>query len=71
MSNIEKLLESKNKNHRLFGLTVVDLKDSQGFYSGLYSNVNEMCEDNFEQLYCMLEKQNFKDPLDVILWLEC
>lgn len=71
MSNIQKLLESENRNHKLFGLTVVDLKDSQGFYSRLYRNVNEMSEDNFEQLFYMLEKQNFKDPLDVILWLEC
>ena len=55
----------------LFGDTVIDLMNSQGFYGRLYRSVNEMDGDRYEQLCDLIEKQDFKDPLDVVLWLEC
>ena len=45
--------------------TIKSLASSQGFYSRLYNELesNENCL-NF------LEEQNFKDPIDLILFLE-
>lgn len=71
MSNIQKLATTGNKNHRLFAATVVDLMNSQGFYSRLYRAVNEMDEESYDSLYNALENQHFNDTLDVIFWLEC
>lgn len=71
MSNIQKLAATGNKSHKLFAATIVDLMNSQGFYSRLYRAVNEMDEDSYTALYKQLESQNFNDSLDVIFWLEC
>ena len=71
MSNIQKLAEQGNKNHRLFASTIVDLMNSQGFYSRLYRAVNEMDDDNYNKLFKQLESQHFNDCVDVIFWLEC
>ncbi len=71
MSNIQKLAATGNKNHKLFAATIVDLMNSQGFYSRLYRAVNEMDESDYANLFEELEKQNFNDCVDVILWLEC
>ena len=59
------------KTTRIFAATVVDLMQSQGFYGRLYRSVNEMDEQNYSQLYDLIGRQNFKDPLDVVYWLEC
>ena len=71
MNNIQKLATNGNKNHRIFAATIVDLMNSQGFYGRLYRSVNEMDGDRYEQLYDLIGKQDFKDPFDVVLWLEC
>lgn len=71
MSNIQKLAANGNKNHRLFAAAIVDLMNSQGFYSRLYRAVNEMDDDGYSALFTELEKQHFNDTLDVVLWLEC
>lgn len=71
MSNIQRLAATGNKNHRLFAATIVDLMNSQGFYSRLYRTINEMDENNYATLYSELENQHFNDTLDVIFWLEC
>ena len=71
MNNIQKLAANGNKNHRIFAATVIDLMNSRGFYGRLYRSVNEMDGDRYEQLCDLIEKQDFKDPLDVVLWLEC
>ena len=71
MNNIQKLAAEGSKNHRIFAATVIDLMHSQGFYGGLYRSVNEMDNSRYEQLYELIGKQDFKDPLDVVLWLEC
>lgn len=70
MNNIQKLVMKGNLNHRLFGATVADLKDSQGFYARLFASVNELNEDGYNQLYALLSEQDFHDTLDVVLWLE-
>lgn len=71
MNNIQKLIAEGNKNHRIFAATVIDLMHSQGFYGRLYHSVNEMDNNCYNRLYTLIEKQDFKDPLDVVLWLEC
>lgn len=70
MNNIQKLVMKGNLNHRLFGTTVANLKDSQGFYSRLFTSVNELDEDGYNRLYALLDGQDFHDTLDVVLWLE-
>ena len=70
MSNIQKLANAKNQNRRLFADTVNTLRNSQGFYSRLFQTINQLSEDAYQELTCLLDKQNFKDSVDVILWLE-
>lgn len=71
MSNIQRLAADGNRNHRLFAATIVDLMNSQGFYSRIYRAVNEMNEEEYSALFTQLEQQHFNDSVDVILWLEC
>lgn len=71
MSNIEKLYKSKNKSKQLFASTILGFKNSQGFYSRLYREINGMCKESFAEFGKGLAKQNFQSSLDVIFWLEC
>ena len=71
MSNINKLLNSKNKNQRIFASAILDLKNSQGFYSRLFRDINLMEQETFSLFRKNLLKQNFNNSLDVVLWLEC
>lgn len=71
MTNIQKLVMQGNRNHRLFGATVANLKDSQGLYSRLFRDINDLDDDGYAQLYAQLDKQDFHDAMDVVLWLEC
>ena len=70
MSNIQRLAATGDKNHRLFASTIVDLMNSQGFYSRLYMIVNGLSENGYNTLYTQLAQQHFNDSLDVVLWLE-
>ncbi len=70
MSNIQKLATAKNKNRKLFADTVNTLRNSQGFYSRLFQTINQLSEEAYQELVCLLDKQNFKDSVDVVLWLE-
>ena len=70
MSNIQRL-SNGNNNQKLFDDTILTFMNSQGFYSRLYRVINELDEDGFDELSNTLEKQNFKDTLDVVFWLEC
>ena len=70
MSNIQRL-SNGNNNQKLFADTILTFMNSQGFYSRLYRVINELDEDGFDKLSNTLEKQNFKDTLDVVFWLEC
>ena len=69
MSNIQKLSNGTN-NEKLFADTILTFKDSQGFYSRLYRDINGLDDNGYMFLCRALEMQNFKDTLDVIFWLE-
>lgn len=71
MSNIQRLATEGEKNHKIFVATIVDLRHTKGFYGRLYNAVNEMDDESYAKFYKQLSQQNFKDPLDVIFWLEC
>ena len=69
MNNIQKLSNGTN-NEKLLAETILAFMNSQGFYSRLYQEVNNLEEIGYRLLCETLEKQNFKDVLDVIFWLE-
>ena len=71
MSNLEKLYKSKDKNKQIFASAILDLRTSQGFYSRLCRDIEQMDTEDFASLEQLLEKQNFQSTLDVVLWLEC
>lgn len=53
---------------------IQELSHSQGFYSRLYSNIISLKENNEEAFneWCKeVESLNFKEPIDVVLYLEC
>ena len=70
MSNLEKMKKDGNKNHYMFARTIEDLSTSQGRYSRLFNAVNNLSEDGYITLFNQIKETNFKDPVDVILWLE-
>lgn len=47
--------------------SIKDLAKCQGFYSRLYDYI---LTDNSEEFISELESQNFKDTIDLILYLE-
>ena len=56
---------------------IKSLAKGQGFYGRLYKHLEEVenqeygyTKENFEDLKNELEKQNFKDDLDVIFYFE-
>ena len=71
MSNLEKMKKDGNKNHYMFARTIEDLSTSQGRYSRLFNAVNNLSEDGYTTLFNQIKDTNFRDPVDVILWLEC
>jgi hypothetical protein len=59
-------------NYTMFVNTVNTLKSSQGFYSRLANQLNEMSEEDKERLKEHLNAQpKFNDQLDVVMFLEC
>ena len=53
---------------------IEELSHSQGFYSRLYSNIlylKENDEVSFNKWCEEIESLNFKEPIDVVLYLEC
>ena len=46
------------------------LSQSQGFYGRLLDDLYSVSEDVKETFLSHLEAQNFKDPLDLILYIE-
>lgn len=46
------------------------LAQSQGFYGRLLRSIDEMDEEDREKVWSDLESQNFKDVVDLILYLE-
>lgn len=58
-------------NYELFISTVESLKHSQGFYSRIAEQVNNMSDDEKSELEEQLNKlPQFKDSLDVVMYLE-
>ena len=47
------------------------LAQSQGFYGRLLRDIDEMNEEDQERFWSDLESQNFKDAVDLILFIEC
>ena len=47
------------------------LAQSQGSYGSLLRNIDEMDEEDREKVWSDLESQNFKDAVDLILYIEC
>ena len=70
MSNLQRLATAENSNQRLFAETINTLRSSQGFYSRLYQTINQLSEEGYRDLTALLDQQNFKDSVDVVLWLE-
>ena len=53
--------------------TIRQLAHSQGSYSRLYRDLCEMREedpDRFDKAMTMLEEKNFKDAVDLVMYLE-
>ena len=43
---------------------------SQGLYGRLLSQIYSLSEEEQEQVWQNLEEQNFKEPLDLVLYIE-
>jgi len=53
--------------------TINDLSKTQGFYSRLKHNLEEMFENDYESFdnyLNSLEDKQFKDPVDLVMYLE-
>ena len=48
-----------------------DLAMSQGLYGRLLRDIDEMDEEDREKVWSDLESQNFKDAVDLIMYIEC
>ena len=65
------ILYNGTQNERLFAGTILQFISSQGFYCRLCETVNDLDEGGFAVLCETLNQQEFKDTLDVVMWLEC
>ena len=70
MSNMQKL-SNGTSNQQLFANTITTFMNSQGLYSRLFQAINNLDEDRYNTLCEAIDKQNFKDTLDVVFWIEC
>lgn len=50
--------------------TIKSLARSQGYYCRLLRQIEEMDADQQDAVMTMLEKQNFKDSLDLVMFFE-
>lgn len=67
MSNTQQLT-----NYEMFLKTVNSLRYSQGFYSRLAHDLEEMSEEDRENLKNEINSQpQFNNEVDVVLFLEC
>jgi len=62
----------EKSNFEMFKNLVETLAGSQGFYSRLQRQLNEMSEEELMEVEEQINNcgQKFKEPVDVILWLE-
>lgn len=70
ITNIERLRTQGNESTRVFVDTIDRLMTSQGFYSSLAHHINNMDEPTFIAFKTAIEAENFRDVIDVIMWLE-
>ncbi len=50
--------------------TIKSLASSQGLYSRLYRDLMELDEEKYNEVMTELESQNFKDGIDLIMFIE-
>lgn len=50
--------------------TIKTLASSQGLYSRLYRDLMALDEDKYNEVMTELESQNFKDAVDLIMFIE-
>lgn len=70
ITNIERLRTQGNESTRIFADTIDGLMVSQGFYSSFARHINNMDEPTFIAFKTTIEAENFRDVIDVIMWLE-
>ena len=51
--------------------TIETLAMSQGFYGRLLERINGLDEEQYEELMEHLERQNFGDAVDMVMYFEC
>ena len=51
--------------------TIKTLASSQGLYSRLYRDLMALDEEKYNEVMTELESQNFKDGVDLIMYIEC
>ena len=51
--------------------TIKSLASSQGFYGRLYRKLMELDEEKYNEVMTELESKNFKDGVDLIMYIEC
>lgn len=51
--------------------TIRSLAQSQGFYGRLLADIEDLSEERYDEVMTQLEAQNFKDSVDLVLFLEC
>ena len=49
---------------------IKSLANSQGLYSRLYRDLMELDEDEYDEVMTELESQNFKDGVDLVMFIE-
>jgi hypothetical protein len=50
--------------------TIKSLASSQGLYGRLYRALMELDEDEYDEVMTELESQNFKDGVDLVMFIE-
>ena len=49
---------------------IKDLAKSQGSYGRMLRSINELDEHDYNKLMSVLEEQQFKDPVDFVMFIE-
>lgn len=50
---------------------IKDLSQSQGFYGRILRDIKGLNAEDFREFCRVMEEQNFKDTLDVVMFFEC
>jgi len=50
---------------------IEELSYSQGFYGRLLRDIKSLNAEDFREFCRVMEEQNFRDSLDVVLFFEC